>query len=73
MLHFLKEDDRPLLSDAIYFLTCSRRLYKFRNLVWQTQLNNLAKEKNLDKMTNYMNEVKWLTDNEKIEKLKKLL
>lgn len=70
MLHLLKEDDRPLLSDAIYFLTCSRRMYKFRDLVWQEHLNGFAEEQNLEKAMTYTDKVKWMSNNEKIRRIK---
>lgn len=72
MLHLLKEDDRPLLSDAIYFLTCSRRMYKFRDLVWQEHLNGFAEEQDLDKMMDYIKKVKWLSLNELTKRIKSI-
>lgn len=70
MLHFLKEDDRPLLSDAIYFLTCSRRMYKFRDLVWQEHLKGFAVEQDVEKAAAYMDKVRWMSDDEKLKRIK---
>lgn len=72
MLHFLKEDDRPLLSDAIYFLTCSRRMYKFRDLVWQEHLNGFAVEQGVDKTMTYIGKVKWMSQSEKLKRIKSI-
>lgn len=70
MLHFLKEDDRPLLSNTVYYLTCSRRFYRFRDLVWQEHLNGFAVENDVEKAVAYMDKVKWMSDNEKLKRIK---
>lgn len=72
MLHLLKEDDRPLLSDIIYFLTCSRIMYKFRDIVWQEHLNGFAEEMDTEKALAYMDKVKWMSNNEKLKRIKSI-
>lgn len=72
MLHLIKEDDRPLLSDVIYFLTCSRRMYKFRDIVWQEHLNGFAEEMDTEKALAYMDKVKWMSNNEKLKRIKSI-
>lgn len=72
MIYYLNEDDRPILAVSVYFLTCSRRLYKFSDLVWDAHLSKLLEEKNEKKIAAYLESIKWLSDEDKAKQIQKL-
>lgn len=71
MIYYLDEDDRPILAFSVCFLTCSRRLYKFSDLVWDAHLSRLLEEKNEKKIAAYLESVKWLSEEEKAKTIQK--
>ena len=72
MIQHLREDDRPIMAKTIFLLTCPRRVYKFVDLIWYRHLEILVKESSEDEVNTYLNNVNWLSKQEKERILKRI-